>query len=282
MEYETLFRQFDEHLKRECTLEDLTKATINGFLNWLSETMTIGAKTRKPATVNKRRSCLLALAHCAMDEEVLPTRRLNVQKFPEDTVCPVSWTVDELSAMLRAARALKRRMPETRIKRRHWWSALILVCYDTALRITPIMRLRPEDYDAAAGILTARPETQKTRTEQLVRVSDQTRAVLRKLHVGEYPTIFPWRYDSRGDWRTLRAHLRRCILLPAGLPDDRKRMFHCFRKTTATEVALKVGDEAASAQLGHAGLKITQKHYIDGRRRKVVHAADVLDRPRFK
>lgn len=39
--------------------------------------------------------------------------------------------------------------------------------------------------------------------------------------------------------------------------------FHTFRKTTATKIKHRLGEQAAADALGHAGTGVTRKHYID-------------------
>jgi hypothetical protein len=93
--------------------------------------------------------------------------------------------------------------------------------------------------------------------------------------------LFPWPFDrSQRPWRSLTDRLKQ-ILQRAGLPDGRIHLWHKIRRTTATELTIKEGIEAARKHLDHSAESVTRR-YLDPRRLdETKHSAAILPRPQI-
>lgn len=82
-----------------------------------------------------------------------------------------------------------------------------------------------------------------------------------------------WKPQSQTFHGTWYYHLR-AILGLAGLPTDRRSMFHRIRRTHATHLYVRGGDPTQS--LGHASDAMTRAYYLDPRQANKGYAADLL------
>jgi integrase len=146
------------------------------------------------------------------------------------------------------------------------------------------MRLKWSDVYRDDRCALFKAETQKgKKRDQLIGYSDFAAARLLAIEKPERELVFPWPYDKNADnWQTLRRHLTKYILRPAGLPTDRYSKFHRIRKTTATQLWIHAGEEAAVRQMGHSNANITRKHYIDRKKGAAVRPCDSLPTPVYK
>lgn len=71
--------------------------------------------------------------------------------------------------------------------------------------------------------------------------------------------VFPGRGGAFRSPHNTRTTLRKIL---AGTPFEGVFRPHMLRKTVATAVKAELGIDAASKQLGHSGVAVTQKHYI--------------------
>lgn len=270
-QYAQAARLFTQHLGRPAYVDDLTKPVLSDFR---AARFSAG---KSPATCNKDQRHLAALANYAWNEGLghEPPRKLRA--LAEPTREPIAWSLDELSAQLTVAGGLTGFIGTT--PRSLFWPALLLTCYDSGGRIAAVMKARAEDFSPREGILLLRSENQKQRAEQRVRLSPQTAEVLDRLLDLYAACLFPWPYDSDGNYRILRKHYRREILAPANLPRGRRDLFHKLRRTTATGLANATDEETARAQLGHSHISVTRRYLDRSKMRQTIQAADVLPRP---
>lgn len=183
---------------------------------------------------------------------------VELEREPQRT--PVAWTAAELSTLVATTKNLQGpvRFNDTSlptINRCDWWTALILTAFDSGERITALLGVEWSDVDLDAGWILFRAEHRKGgRADNCLDVADDTIEALRRIQrpAGK---VFPW---DRGDlWMHFGA-----ILEQAGLPYDRKRKFHCIRKSTASHLAAAGGDPGQ--MLTHSCAKVTQA-YLDPR-----------------
>ncbi|MEZ6117486.1 MAG: site-specific integrase [Pirellulaceae bacterium] len=183
---------------------------------------------------------------------------VELEREPQRT--PVAWTAAELSTLVATTKNLQgpvrfndQSLPQ--INRCDWWTALILTAFDSGERITALLGVEWSDVDLDAGWILFRAEHRKGgRADNCLDVADDTIEALRRI---QRPSgkVFPW---DRGDlWMHFGA-----ILEQAGLPYDRKRKFHCIRKSTASHLAAAGGDPGQ--MLTHSCKKVTQA-YLDPR-----------------
>jgi integrase len=165
-------------------------------------------------------------------------------------------------------------------KRAHDLGEIFDVMLGTGTRIGEVLALRWQDVSGldddgpvvvtiAGTVVTAtgrgctRQDHPKTKAgRRAVTVPDFTTAALLRQREREIPSaeglVFPtrlgtarWPANVRTAWRQVRG-------------DDYAWVRpHSFRKTVGTMVERELGVGAASAQLGHSGVAVTERHYIE-------------------
>jgi len=245
------------------TVRDLREELCGAFLRCTLES------GRAAATVNARRRDLgaiwrFAFAQGLADEPALPG------KIKEPKRLPKAWRLEQMEALLAAC--------YLEPSRRGWegghWAALVLVIYDTGLRISAALSLRTRQLDLARGALTVEAEQQKDGEEMEFGLHPQTVAALIDALSGcDADLLFPWPFAKRKIWAAFGRILGR-----AGLPETRRDKFHRIRRTSASWLE-SVRPGAAQEHLGH-GDRATTARYIDRQiAGTAINAAAIL--PRF-
>eukprot|EP00913_Durusdinium_trenchii_P028455 g26683.t1 len=235
------------------------------FANWLRKP----PAERRPRTVNNKLSAIGTLWAFAEERGVAPPRPKKLPRVKETKKLPRAWTLKEFRLMLHAAQNAPDRFG--------WgpchWRALLLVLYDTALRISPAMKLEWSDVDLEQAIVTVPGERQKNDCETLHQLHPETVSALAALRTRDsresqsgnaaYHSTRVFRWPWSYHWP--QEKLTRYILQPAGLPTTRNRKFHCIRKTSASHLAAVAGDALATHHLGHLSPGMARASYIDPR-----------------
>ncbi len=259
--YEILFRHFGRFLGRSPGIADLNEDSIVGFLSAF-------ARGHHPVTTNSSRSQLLALARYAHAKGFI--REVpDVAKLKEPRRLPDAWTVEQVGLLLGAARQTRGEicgLPSPR-----YWSAVILLAYDTGLRAGALFSLPRENVDLCDRTVFARAEIQKQYADQLLRFAEDTAEAITSIWFPERYLLFPWQKHRA----SLYNHWHR-IVGAAGLRCTRRDQFQKFRRTNAT-IGKRHGADA-TAQLGHSSDYVTRRHYLAPE--ASVQAADVMPRPK--
>ena len=252
----------------------ITRRRLRSFRRWLRK------NCRAASTANRHLRNILAVLREAVDENVCRPFGRKIRLLTETRKPARSWRMDELEKMLATVQNLAGHVGDVPASR--WWRALVLVLYDTGLRISATMALRWTDHkENADGVFFAvRGETQKGGKSRCPGISQQTAEALAAI-AGERELVFFWPWDppdenGQRNWVTLRAHLRRDILGPAGVDAAGRQLLHAFRKTSATQVKKAGGN--ASEQLGHSSPAVTER-YIDPEELGASRECDRLPRP---
>ena len=262
----TTIRGFSRHLCRPATLNDLQHEVV---LRWLGERL----KTCAPKTVNNDRANLLALWRLAYDRGFVQTWPRSLPKAKVPKRLATAWTIEELGRILAVTQQMPGELRATGIAKADWWTSLILVFYDTGSRKEALLQLAPGDVDLDSLEVLFSWESDKEDLEHSERISRQTADAIAKHYDPKRDRVWPWPFHSRKIWPHLKS-----ILQDAGLPHDRYRMFHAFRRTHATHVAANGSPEMARRSLGHSSAAMTDR-YIDPRMLNHAPAVDVLPRP---
>lgn len=244
--YWTMLSNFERHVGRPPNRDDLT---ADSYGRWIKARRDSGAVTG--GTIRGEAEKLLVLWRwVAARSEVEPP---NVALPPSAGSEPVAWTPEELRRLEEAAKNSRRRIGD--VAGSIYWPAFIALAIDTGERVEAIHSLDSADIDLAALVVTYHRETRKGKRLTIRRSIDRTTApkVARLLKVRPVAPFAPIKATS------LYMPLR-WLLVDAGLPRDRCRMFHCLRRTHATMLHRQGGDVQAS--LGHADPKTTWG-YID-------------------
>ncbi len=260
----TLLRLLGEFLGRPAQLEDLSDETI---LDYMAHVVQLG---RSAATANTHRKQLIALANFAARKKLID-QFPDVPKLQEMKRAATSWTVDQVTLILRACRDRRGTVGELRAA--DFWTALVLTVYDTGTRIGALLRTPLECLDRSVGVLTVPAEVQKTKQDQRFLLHADTLAALDRILTDKRALLFPW-HRSRA---TLWDHFK-WILKLAGLPSGSRDKFHRLRRTSATLAELSAGPGAATIHLGHRDKSVTEL-YLDQTMLPARQIAQLLPRP---
>lgn len=191
-------------------------------------------------------------------------------KVPKQPPRP-EFSLEELGQLLDAC-SIAARPKIAHLTATAWWQALIVVIYNTGLRIGSCLDLRYDwiRTDGATGWAAIVPEAIKHEQGRDVPLNSAAVSAMQTIRTSR-DLVFPW--DCR------RRHLDdvfQSIKKAAGLPPADGRMFHAIRRLTSSQLA-KQGPGVAQFVLGHAGLSTTKAHYINGA--TAVHFTQQLQQP---
>jgi integrase/recombinase XerD len=138
-------------------------------------------------------------------------------------------------------------------------AAMIELLYATGLRVSELVRLRPEDVDLVAGCLRA---TGKGRKQRLVPIGDVATELVARYVAEARPRLAPGAplfvtrlgrgMTRQGFWKLISAHARAAGITTAVYP-------HRLRHSFATHLLARGADlRAVQAMLGHADVTTTE------------------------
>lgn len=271
--YESTLDRLRDHLGHEPTVDDLDDLTIAKFLRW------------RASTVHDQRRGLISPASLAKDSAHIRTlwnwcckKRMKrsdgeLLEFPDyarprvPRPRPVAYTVEELQALLRAAR--HRRGSVGDVPAPWYWVTKLLAMFQTGERIGAVMAIRWGEVDLERRSLTFLAATRKGRHETITRaISAELAEIMAR---GQRPAdrlVWPW-LDHRSPGSAYTS--MRVLCRTAGVP---YHPFHSIRKSTASY--LKRAGKSAKTQLGHASEEMAETHYYDERITGVESALDYL------
>jgi integrase len=251
------------------TPRQLSESVLFDFAAWMK------SEGRAPATINSRISSLLSIWREARRVRLSPRLPNVVPKVLEPKRLPRAWQLDELERLLRACDSMVGRIKGFPILQSDWWFSLLMFLYDSGARIGAALSVHWHEVDLSERTIILSADTAKTDYEQLIVISEQTADRLAKIRSPHWEFVWPVAVRREAIYRQLKQLLRR-----AGLPSDRKSMFHCLRKTNATWSAKHGSIELAQKQLGHRSAQMTIERYIDPRIVRSIQSVDVLPRPK--
>ena len=279
--YRWTLRSLEKYLKRPAMLADFKEETVTGFV--IARMKTCSAHT----ALRDRNSLAVWWRFAARKKLVKPPPIEGIMKVKVARKNATAWTLKELEQLLSASGKLQGLMMAEgdRFRGRHcwpsglarskWWSSLFLFLYDTGARISSALAVTPADIDLDRGLVVLRSDTSKVGLEQVLRLSQQTVGAIREHFDPQAKRVWYYGWHTRQIWEHLKE-----ILRDAGLPFDRNRKFHCFRRTCATLTAAAGRLDLAQSTLGHTTGYMT-RNYIDQQAAPSQSAADVLPRPVF-
>ena len=189
----------------------------------------------------------------------------EVEKIPR-TITP-----QQLSDCIMASVAME--VPKVPgIKPPAWWRALLLVCWNTGLRIGTLLSMRMDEIDWRQNRLVLAAARMKSRRPMIVHLNPAAIVALQSIRT-DRELVFPWPSpDRRAFWRYLQK-----LEAAAGIPKSEWFGMHVIRKTVAT-MLYEVSPGAAQFALGHVTADVTRKSYVDGGG-LVARALDQLPQP---
>ncbi len=263
-------RRLNAHLGRQVLPGELSKSMI---LTWLKS---LANKGQAPATINGKRAAILQIWQAAHSAKKAPEppRKYEIPLKRSPRRLPNSWTVAQMSSILDGCSRLRGTFKLSGITKADFLTSLVLFDYDTGTRLTASLQVRTEDLNLDTGTVYLRWEAAKTGIEQVHWLSEETLTAIRKHWDPQREFVWPFGPNKHSLWDALRE-----VLKGAGLPSDRRSMFHRFRRTTATILTGRAGIAAASAALGHTSEAMTRK-YVDPTNLPTSKAIDILPRLR--
>lgn len=270
-QYDVAINAFEKYLGRRATAADLTEDTLSLFVRKSLET---GLSI---TTCRMRCKYLLTLWRFAIRRKIIEDDGgCSYFRLPkEPRRLPRAWTESEMEQIVKSARLAPGRFMG--VEAGKWWPALILVMYDTGLRLSSALAIELAHIDFTEKMLRLPAENVKNLTEQYFRLHDQTIEAILDTIPPTRKLLFPWPLTSHD---AMYGRLRK-ILRRAGLPFTRKDLFHKFRRTCASHLARLVGESLAIQQLGHQDGR-TIKRYVDPRFTANHDAALMLPRPSWQ
>jgi len=245
--------QFSRHLGHAARLADLNDEAVCRFL------MQRLAEGLAPITVNGSRAKLLALWRCGWRKRRIDELPRDVPRCREPKPVPRAWNAEEVSRLAGQAATVLGYVAGLPAGR--YWSTLVLVVWETGLRIGAVRQMTPDDFLPQGPALLARSTTQKTLLGQCMAIRSPLAAALAEFLAvdPQRELIWPWPYCRR--W--FFARFRR-IVESAGLTANRRGhdLFYRLRRSHLSYVA-RESLEAARQQAGHASAAVTLRHYID-------------------
>lgn len=252
------------------TVRECTTARVDAFLRALP-----AVSSARDARVVLRQVFALAARY-----DLVPSNPVaDAYRPPPSRVVPKALTVEDVHELRRRVRAWQ---DEQRLgpKRAYDLVEIIDVMLGTGARIGEVLALRWQDIDGLDGdgpvvvtiagtVVTrtghgcTRQDHPKTRAgHRAVTVPMFAAEALRRQRARGIPSseglVFPtrtgsarWPANVRTAWRHVRGE------------DYSWVKPHSFRKTVGTMVEREMGVGAASAQLGHSGVAVTERHYVE-------------------
>jgi len=247
---EIAVRAFARHLGRPATVAELQRANVHDYMD-------AAGRGAAAATVNSKRSALLALWNYAVDEgaDIAPPRR--VKRAVEGRDPPNAWTLEQVGRLFAAARmepGFWGDMPAFAC-----WELGLSLVWDTGCRFAELWLARCVDLDPANGTWRVPAAHRKGRRQgRLYRISAETAALAAQTMTGRETADRLWPFPFRRE--QVWVHFDR-ILTRAGLPTGRKTKWHCLRRTAESHAAAAMGSQWAAEAVGHSEA-VARKHYL--------------------
>lgn len=243
-------------------LTDLNDDNVAGMMGLLAR------RGLSVETINDRRGRINSLwTWCA--KRGMVTTWPTVSPLPEPERIPLAWSRDDVAAILRECSVEGGWVAG--IAARLWWETIHLVMWDSGERIGALMAARWSHLQGENLILPAEIRKGGQR-DRIYRLHQDTVAKLESIRKPERELIWPWDRTEAILYRRYKNLLKR-----AGLPFDRKSMFHRMRRSVASHYEAAGGN--ATELLGHSNRRTTQASYIDPRISPSPQAVDRLFRP---
>lgn len=232
---------YEGWLERSATVDDLVDDQVSRWLARLE-------MTHAQRTVAGHRGNLLTLwRDCADRGLCAPPRR--VRRVPRPDPCPVSWTMDELRAIVAACGQVEGLFRRTHAPRCVYLSTLVKFCYESGLRRSDVWRVDRSQVRPDGSIVLCQHKTARAHTPRIMADTYEGFTAL----PGDRPLACPYESDSSfyGLWND--AVIARAKVRPGALQQ--------IRRTGATHLAI-AHPHAVQRYLGHRTATM-QRHYVD-------------------
>jgi integrase len=259
--YRSTLDRFRDFIGHEPTLDDLSDLQAAKFVRWRSTTKHDKYRLCRPASVAKDAAHIKSLwNYCARKRMLRSDGQLlefpDFAKPPVPKPRPQAYTVEEMSALIRAAK--HRRGMIDGVPACWLWMTLLRCQWETGARIGEILALRWGEVDLERRTVTYLAHTRKGRRETITRAISADLAVWLRPQV-RANTALVWPWLERRKLLSLYTSLR-VLAKAAGV---RYLPFHSIRKSTASYI--RAAGKSAKKQLGHSSEEMAETHYYDDR-----------------
>lgn len=248
--YQQTIVSLEKFLERPATIDDLNADTYGRWVIHRRDVL-----KRASTTVYGEAQKLLVIWRwlaARADNEVQQPNVMLPKKFTRE---PETWTLEEYTRLETSARRCEWFVGE--VPGKVYWPAFIGVMVETGERLGAVHKLQMQHFDFTKLSVRFPAEIRKGQTRDLTRdISLQTARDVQLL--GEFRPRRPFAALLQNSM----YHPWRRLLVDAGLPCGRDKMYHNLRRYHATQVALQGGD--ATRSLDHSDPRVTAR-YVDAR-----------------
>lgn len=265
-------RLLEKSMARTVHTTELSSDLVFEFAAWLKD------NGRAARTISGRVASLLTIwreaRRCKLAPDLPENEDLPTIAVPKRV--PRAWEMSDFERLVRAAAEAKGNMKGTQIPARVWWTSMFLFMFDTGTRRGAALAVKPADIDLRKRLVRLEVESAKTKVEQYVAISAQTCSWIEELLKHRFDQAWPLQMCESSLYYQFKK-----ILRAAGLPEDRRNLFHKIRRTNATYTAVCGSLDQAQQSLGHESPRMTLQSYIDPTIYRPTSPADILPRPDF-
>jgi integrase len=234
-------------LNRESLVKDLTDETIEAVMYQVLD------NGQSIPTANSYRAKYAALWNFAFRRGVLKTAP-EVEKMVEPKRVPVGWTREQLATLWNACAQQKGMIGD--VPAGLWLLAFHSCLWDSGERFSAMLSARWDRIDPSTRELVITAEFRKGKTEDKAHVlHPDTMLLLGQMLEPKRELIFPMHFSKSTLYKRYKATLK-----AHSLPHDRKRMFHCIRRSSASFLKAAGGDPTEF--LGHSGPAVTKVYLV--------------------
>jgi integrase len=245
IQYEVALKHW-QRFSGATSIAEIDKTLLAGFAQKL-------LPDRSAATVNKTMRHLLAILRSAEEAEDIP-KVPRFRKLRESKSVPLAFTVEEFGKLL----ATVARLPGTHcgVPLSLFWRSLLLVCWETGLRVKALLSVQSRDVLFDSGGLYCQASSQKNKTAQWFCLSDTTLDAIRAIYRPTRVPLWPREVTDA----TIARHFRK-ILDASGIyaPVGNGMCFHRLRRSTASYTKAAGGDP--TKKLGHSAPSVTIRYF---------------------
>jgi integrase len=249
-QFKLAMRRLHDHYG-DIKLDEMTDAIAADHFQWLRR-----ERELKAVTVNGSRTYWFMAWRYAY-EKGLVSKLPTLRKLKE-TVPPVDcWEPDECRTIIANVGAAVVR-PRFGFDAEAFWRAVLLLDWYTGARAGTLLKLRRRDLDFATGWLSIPGEFVKNRRSKKYRLAQEAVDAVRLVADDERLLPFPFSREA------FHSQFRRILQAADVSPGQRDSMhrLHRWRRSVATEIAVRLGLHAAMAMLDHQDMKTTMR-YVD-------------------
>lgn len=267
-QFEVSIGKLNEHMGN-VRLADLSDDLVTRFM---TKYLDSGVQ---PSTVNNKRIDILAIWRFAHKKGYVPTGPFDVPKLKEPRKVPRSWSLEQFEKIVQTAGLLRGRVGPWKLS--DWFQCLLIVCYNTAPRISSVMSLATKDINLDDRICYL--HERKNQREECYKLSPQCIRALKKIWDPKRKEVFgDWPFDrNQRSWKALNSLFHWCIRF-AEVPQI--GLFHCIRRTAVTLVFDR-DPNAALKLLGDTDVAMLRNHYVDTSKLHTTDPGDLLPRIRM-